>query len=200
MIILKRGIIVLVIILFSIVINSCGKCVETNLTKEERAWFSVYEKGQSIVFKSNLGNLDTLLVSEKIETHNNKDCNYYGIGPMQPNIMFITIESKVCHNAPYCNGEIYISKDKIDVSYLPSFSLFGLNQKGELTEDASKFRKINLTTTNILCSQVYHFEDNINASNGGNNYLKSFDWDKKEGLIRYDTNEGEIFELLKIIK
>lgn len=44
---------------------------------------------------------------------------------------------------------------------------------------------------------MYNFEDSINAYNSGNGNLKSFYWDKKEGLIRYDTSDGEVFELLK---
>ncbi|QSB26056.1 hypothetical protein [Flavobacterium sp. CLA17] len=194
---MKKIIIIVFHVTFLMLLNSCGKCIETQLTYAEKEWFSVYNKGETIIFKSNLGNIDTLVVIEKIETHNNKDCNYYGIGSTQPNIMSMTIKSNSCHNNPYCNGEVFISKDKSDVNYLPSFSLFGLNQKGDLQNDILKLKTMKLTTTNTWYNLVYHFEDGINTSNGGNYYLKSFDWDKKEGLIRYDTSEGEVFELLK---
>lgn len=185
--------------LFLVFLSSCN-CTETNLTKEEREWFSVYDKGQTIIFKSNLGNLDTLLVSEKIETHNNKDCNYFGIGSMQPNVMFIRIKSKICHNESYCGGEIFISKDKVDEKCFPSFTLFGLNQEGQLSKVVSKLESNGLDTIKKIYNHVYNFEDGINAKSYGSNYLKSFYWDKKEGLVRYDLVNGEIFELFKKYK
>ena len=50
------------LILLIIVLNSCN-CIETHLTNDEKAWFSAYEKGQKIIFKSNLGNLDTIEIN-----------------------------------------------------------------------------------------------------------------------------------------
>jgi signal peptidase I len=178
-----------------LILNSCGKCIETNLTSEEKVWFSVYEKSQNIIFKSNLGHFDTIVVTEKVQQHNNSDCNYYGIGPMQPEIMFITLNSKICHNEPYCKGEIFISKDKVDKIFTPSFSLFGLYNANN--NSLPKETWLILRTTKKKYSNVYIFEDGINAKNSGNNYLTSFYWDKKEGLIRYDTSDGEVFEILE---
>jgi hypothetical protein len=183
-------------ILLFVFVCSCN-CVETNLTKEEREWFSTYEKGQMIVFKSNLGKLDTIVVTEKIETHNNKNCNWFEIGPTQPNIMFITLKHKVCHNDPYCEGKIFISKDKENEKCYPGFSFFGLLQKNELKYLVPKLEKIKLISRNKVYSQVYCFEDGVNANGYGINSPKSFCWDKKEGVIRYETHDGEVFELLK---
>lgn len=39
---------------------------------------------------------------------------------------------------------------------------------------------IKLTTLDKTYYQVYCFEDVVIANNYGNNYLKSFHWDKKE--------------------
>jgi hypothetical protein len=185
-----------VLILTLMLLNSCN-CVETHLTKEEKEWFSVYKKGQNLVFKSNKGNLDTILIAEKTETHNNKDCNYFGIGSTQPHVMFITLKPKICHNESYCDGEMFISKDQVDEKCFPSFSFLGLLEKSELKNTTPKPQRIKLNSTNKTYSQVYCFEEGINADNYGNNYLKSFYWDKKEGLIRYEAHDGEVFELLK---
>ncbi|OXB10872.1 hypothetical protein B0A81_02600 [Flavobacterium plurextorum] len=192
------------IILFSIsflfFLNSCGKCIETHLTDEERIWFKAYEKGQIIVFKSNLGNLDTLLVHEKNEGHGNENCNYYGIGPIQPHIMNITLKRKNCKNESNCNAGISISKNKENEKCFPGFYAFGLYQDGNLKDESSKVTNFKLSTVKTIYNEVYHFEDGLNAKNVTLVFLKSFYWDKKGGLIRYDTNEGEIFELLKITK
>ncbi|MDR7370780.1 hypothetical protein [Flavobacterium aquidurense] len=135
----------ILLILIIVILNSCGKCIETNLTAGEKEWFSVYEKGQNIIFKSNLNHLDTIVVTEKLRQHNNSDCNYYGIGPMQPEIMFITLTSKICHNEPYCTGEIFISKDEVDKIFVPGFSLFGLYSTSE--NSLPKETWVMLTTT-----------------------------------------------------
>ena len=193
---MKKNIILLFSAIFLLFLNSCGKCVETNLTDEEKKWFSVYEKGQSMIFKSNLGNMDTIVAVEKVKQHNNSDCNYYGIGPMQPEIMFITLKLKNCNNGSYCEGGIFISKDEADKIFNPSFRLFGLSYSQAYVNSLSKETWLVLKTTKGKYTKVHVFEDGINAKSFGRGYLKSFYWDKNEGLIRYDTNEGEIFELL----
>ncbi len=182
-----------------IILNSCGKCVETNLTKEEKVWFSIYEKGQTVIFKSNQGNLDTLIVSEKIDDHGNKNCNYYGIGSIQPNIMYIILKLKNCKNESNCDVGISVSKDQVDKKCFPGFYAFGLYQNGVLKNEDSKLQNFKIAATDKIYNNVYQFEDGINAKNVSLTIIKSFYWDKKEGLIRYDTSEGEIFELFKKI-
>jgi hypothetical protein len=182
--------------LFLVFLSSCN-CVETHLTNDEKEWFSVYKKGQIIVFKSNLENLDTITVTEKIETHGNKDCNWFEIGTIQNHIINIDLQSKPCRNESYCVGGISISKDKVDEKCIPSFSVLGLTYSKIYQKSEPKKESIKLTTTNKTYSSAYYFEDGVNANNTGNNYLKSFYWDKKEGLIRYEGHDGEVFELLK---
>ena len=180
-----------------ILISCSCKCIKTNLTKDEKQWFSVYKKGQKIIFKSNLGNLDTLSVTDKYESYGNKDCNCNEVGTIQNNMMNIDLQSKICHNNSYCISGISISKDQIDQKCFPSFNIFGLYFSQIHKETLPTEQWLILKTSGKKCSHVYIFEDGINAKNYGNNYLKSFYWDKKEGLIRYDTSEGEVFELLK---
>jgi hypothetical protein len=191
---IKKAILVIMILF---VICSCGKCIETNLTNAEKEWFSVYEKGQIMVFKSNLGNLDTLVVSEKTEGHGNENCNYYGIGQVQPHIMNIILKIKNCKNESNCEAGMSISKDQIDEKCFPSFYAFGLYQNGELKNEDSKLESFKLSTSNKIYNNVFHFEEDMNARNVTIVFLKSFDWDKKEGLIRYDKSDGEVFELIK---
>jgi hypothetical protein len=184
------------LILLSIVLYSCN-CVETHLTKDEKAWFSAYEKGQTIIFKSNLGNLDTIEITKKLETHGNKNCNWLEIGTIQNHIISTTFKAKVCRNESYCDGGISISKYDVDEKAFPSFSLFGLFFSKSYNKQELKTDSVKLNTTNKIYSQVYHFENGVNANGSGVNPPKSFYWDKKEGLIKYETKDGEIFELLK---
>lgn len=179
------------------ILVSCGKCIETNLTTAEREWFSVYNKNDSIIFRSNLGNLDTLVVSEITEGHGNENCNYYGIGTIQPHIMNIILKVKNCKSESNCDVGISISKYEVDEKCYPGFYAFGLYQNGELKNEESKIENFKLSTNDQIYNNVYHFEEGINARNVTIVFLKSFDWDKKEGLIRYDKSDGEVFELLK---
>jgi hypothetical protein len=189
----------LLLILFTIILSSCNfcNCVETHLTEDEKSWFSAYEKGQKIIFKSNLGNLDTIEITKKVETYGNKDCNWFEIGRIQNNIMSIEFKPKVCHNESYCDGGMYIGKDDINKKAFPTFILFGLTQKNGLKYLVPKQENIKLITTSKTYSQVYHFEKGVNAKSFGTNPPKSFYWDKKDGLIKYETKDGEVFELLK---
>lgn len=101
-------------------LNSCN-CIETHLSKEEKEWFSVYKKGKTIIFKSNKGNLDTLVVVEKNETYGNKECNWFEIGTIQNNMINLILKAKTCRNESYCEGNISISKDSPNEKYLPFF-------------------------------------------------------------------------------
>ncbi|OXB10874.1 hypothetical protein B0A81_02610 [Flavobacterium plurextorum] len=186
MIILKRGRFFLFIILFSIVINSCGKCVETNLTKEERAWFSVYEKDQTIVFKSNLGNIDSLVVTDKSETFGNKDCKWVEIGTIQNNMLKLNLRSKACKSKDFCEGIMMISKDQPNQQALPFFRIFGLEFSPNSGANKMITKKVNFDHVKLEYSDVYFFEDKLNCNSYGSNFLKSFYWDKKAGLIRYE--------------
>lgn len=55
---------------------------------------------------------------------------------------------------------------------------------------------LQLKNNGLIYANAFFFDDNVNARSYGSNYLKSFYWDKKEGLVKYDTNEGEVFELI----
>lgn len=185
--------------LFLVFLTSCN-CTETHLTQEEREWFSVYNKGQTIIFKSNLGNLDTLVVTEKNETFGNKECNWIEIGTIQNNMLNLLLKPKKCKNEANCEVIIAISKDKIDEKALPFFRLFDLEYTPASVNNELLTKSIKLLVTGKSYVKVYSFEDGVNAKGYGNNYLKSFYWDKEDGLIRYDAHDGEVFELFKKIK
>lgn len=188
-----------IILIFSLTILTSCHCVETHLTKEEKEWFSAYEKGQSIIFKSNRGHLDTLIVTEKVETFGNKDCNWFEIGTIQNNMLNINFKSKTCLSEANCEGIISISKDKPDEKEIPFIRLFGLEFAPKAEHSLLKKKSIKLSMTKTVYKSAYFFEDQINSNSYGSNYLKSFYWDKKVGLIRYDLYNGEVFELLKKI-
>lgn len=170
-------------------------CRQINLTYSEKEWLKPYKKGDVLIFKSNKGNLDTITVKNKEEFITNEDCQWFTIGDKQKQGINIDLTANICRNDSYCEGEISIIKSDIDNETPPFFRIFGL----EFSNNADQLikRKIVLSTTGKVYNYAYLFQDGINAENYGNNYMKLYYWDKKDGLIRYEGNDGEIFEIYK---
>jgi hypothetical protein len=175
-------------------LSSCS-CYQTHLEEDEKAWCNPYIQGETIIFKGSDGSFDTIQVAKKEEGFSNLNCNL-NLGREQQNYINIDLIPKKCHNPVYCEGDIGIRKQEDEKSY-PFLRIFGLEYEegSELIEAIIK-----LKTTSKTYNKAYYFEDTNNAVNYGNNYLKSFHWDKQDGLIRYEAHNGEVFELLKIIK
>ena len=190
-----------VFICIAIAITSCkDKCIQTHLADDEREWFLCYNNEDKVIFRSNLGKLDTIKIIEKTESFTNPDCNILALGDLQKEYIYIEFKPNKCGNiGVYCGGEISITKDRPDEKIFPFFRVFGLEYSPYLQNDNLICKKITLST-NKKNYIAYRFEENVNSTNYGNEYLKSFDWDKKDGLIRYEAKNGEIFEFLKKLK
>ncbi len=175
-----------------IMLYSCN-CRQVDLKDSEKEWLNPYKRGDILVFKSNRGNVDTLFVTEKNEFFTNEYCEWFTIGNTQNQGINIDLKSNICHNESYCESEISIIKSNIDKETAPFFRIFGL----EFSDVISKLikQKVVLSTTGKIYNNSYLFQSEVNANNYGNNYLKSFFWDKKDGLIKYESNDGEIFEI-----
>ncbi|MDY0904536.1 hypothetical protein SOM16_06330 [Pedobacter sp. CFBP9032] len=169
------------------------------MTLEEKAWLNPYRKGDTLVFESNLKNIDTILVTEKTHFYTNENCNWIEIGTTQDEGINMTLIPKTCHNKFYCEGEISIIKSP-NSETAPFFRIFGLEHSTASTSDSLIESEISLSTNGKNYKHAYVVESGVNANNYGNNYLKSFHWDKNEGLIRYEGADGEVFELVNYLK
>jgi hypothetical protein len=183
-----------ILIFIALMLNSCT-CKQVNLTENEKQWLDPYEKGDLLVFKSNLGNIDTIVVTKKVNFYTNENCEWFTIGDTQNQGINIDLKPKKCHNKSYCEGEISIIKSTVEKDTAPFFRIFGL----EFSKNTSHLikREIILSTNGKVYNSAYLFQEGLNADNYGNNYMKSFIWDKKDGLIRYESADGEIFEIAK---
>lgn len=114
---------------------------EKEFSDDEKAWFSVYEKGQTLIlFKSNLGNLDTLFVS-KISN----DTKWFR---KKENKKDIILTVKICKNETYCNVEVSMNKDDEKTQNFPSFNVFGLVYSIDLNKTQPSVESVTLSTTN----------------------------------------------------
>ncbi|WP_128414662.1 hypothetical protein [Flavobacterium sp. Root901] len=181
-----------ILITICFAIYSCT-CKQVNLTKNEKEWLNPYKKGDILIFKSNLGSIDTVKVIDKTEFITNENCQWLTIGDTQNQGINIDLKPNICHNKFYCKGEVSIIKSNVDDETAPFFRIFGL----EFSKNVDRLikRKVVLSTTGKVYKSAYLFQDKINADNSGNNYMKTFFWDKIDGLIKYESNDGEIFEV-----
>lgn len=76
---------------------SC-RCRQINLTYNEKEWLNSYKKGDVLIFKSNKGNIDTIMVINKEEFITNEDCQWFTIGDAQKQGIKIDLKPNVCHN------------------------------------------------------------------------------------------------------
>ncbi|POS01291.1 hypothetical protein Q361_1112 [Flavobacterium croceum DSM 17960] len=165
------------------------------LTEEERYWCP-YEKNQILIFKSNLGNFDTLQVDSRVEDYTNKNCNCIEVSFEQLNYIEIgfSLKSKT-KTLLYSSVSLMKNNDR-SLSY-PELSFFGLTSAPYLNGKQTKPKKIKLQATNKFYENTYKFEEKINAQNVDDGYLSSFYYDRKNGLVKYIAKDGEIFELIK---
>lgn len=183
-----------ILLIGCIVFYSCT-CKQINLTFSENEWLNPYEKGEVLIFKSNKGNTDTITVTNKIEFITNENCEWFTIGDKQKQGINIDLKHNKCHDKFYCEGEISIIKSNVDNETAPFFRIFGLEFSKNITQLIKK--KLVLSTTGKVYNSAYLFQNGINSTSYGDNYLKNFLWDKKDGLIKYEANDGEIFEIIK---
>lgn len=183
-----------IILSICFILYSCT-CKQINLTNREKEWLNPYLKGEVLIFKSNKGKTDTITVTRKLEFITNENCEWFTIGNTQNQGISIDLKPNICHNESYCEGEVSIIKSNVDKETSPFFRVFGL----EFSSPISKLikQKVVLSVNGKTYNSAYLFQDGINATNYGNGYLKSFFWDKKDGLIRYEGIDGEIFEIYK---
>ncbi|RZK01517.1 MAG: hypothetical protein EOO46_20055 [Flavobacterium sp.] len=181
----------IIVVFLVFTIYSCN-CTQVYLSDKEKQWVFPYKKGDVIIFKSNRGNFDTLVVVAKETVFTNPDC-LLEIGSKQREDISIKLQPNKCHNQYYCEGEIAITKNDYEDNQ-PFFRIFGLEYSDSSIN--TKLFKTSFTSSNgKKYISAYLFKDGLNADNYGSNYLKSFYWDKLDGLIRYESNDGEIFDV-----
>ncbi|GAB2862965.1 hypothetical protein [Hymenobacter ruber] len=180
--------------LFCFVLGSC--CTRTVLAPSERAWLRPYSTGERVVFRSNRGTVDTLLVTRKEEFYTNEGCNWFEIGPFKQHSISLDLRPVHCRPHVTCSMAVNIRKDRPERPSLPYFDFLGL-EYGTAANVTTMVRSLTLTTTHKTYPNAYFFAAGFNATNIGKGYLQSFDWDQTDGLIRYEAQDGEIFELVE---
>jgi hypothetical protein len=186
--------ILLLYLCISISMSACH-CDQTELTSSEKEWINAYQENQLLIFKSDLNHFDTLEVTEKRNAYTN--CNMLETGDTKFHVMGVELKPRTCPDSNYCSVSIEIVKEKQNTLALPFIRAFGLEYSPHIQGDLLIKSNITLSSTHKAYDSCYIFESGQNANNSGSNYLNSFVWDKRDGLIRYTNKRNETFELVK---
>lgn len=175
-----------------ILFNSCffEGCKVVDLPSDERKLINKYKVNQKFVFKSNLENYDTLIILEHRESYTS--CNKLEVSDYQFNITRLRLVSK------RFKGPIYFLKTATeDVNSIhKSINFIDLGNQFERNElnDCIDTIQLKLFKDSITCYTL----NTTNSVSDYNGIFRLFSWSDEYGFLKYETKQGEIFELIKI--
>lgn len=186
----------IILIFFCIAIQSCAQdCENVYFTENDKTWFSNYNVGDKLIFKSQKNDLDTLLITNKVMKEPQGNCKTFVSGGFDRE--FARIDYKMKKDALNTIEDYFIQinanekkKDASPVIRLLNFEFSSFNNilpKKKQSELKTEWKN------------VYTFnKDNCPYSNlNGKFGLTEFEWDKEYGLISYENNKGEKWILIK---
>lgn len=189
------------VLLCSSCMNNIG-CKKISISQDEKRWLDFYQIGDSIFYKSNLGNIDTFLVKD-VNDYFYTSCNKFELGENQYESNGVTLKCLNVLKRENFNQEVWFNfkKNVNNISDSTSFKYFNVfDYKTETFSDFNEIEKsvINLTTTGKEYD-AYFFDRSGRHSNedGTAVVIKLFYWSKEHGLLKYETANGEIFEFFR---
>jgi hypothetical protein len=179
-------------------LTSCGfsNCEEIALSKDERKTFKSYFIGQHIIYKSNLNNLDTFLVTNLNNYYTT--CSKFELGDRVYNYLTVTmqkVKNGKVNKKVFWGQAVKFEKRSKNKPCNKHFQVFGL--VGDGREGDTLIEKW-ITNTHSLKNQLcWYFEFNLNTSDlyGGIVPVNCYYWNKSDGLVRYIATSGEVFDL-----
>ncbi len=180
-------------------LQSClfSNCNEISLSEEERKWVEFYEKSDTLIFSNNEDVRDIFVLSKKYEDYTT--CSKIELGPDVYNYLGITFLETGKPNKRSNKINISLKKDFQHIAnneFIKSFQVFDLRSSFDNPEDTA------LVTEYIdlqgLKSRIktYFFKVGDSFSDNTNNKIRSYNWSKKFGLVKYVLKNGQTFHLL----
>jgi hypothetical protein len=171
-------------------------CKKLDLPKEELEWFNSYNVGQTLYYKNQYDDIDTLIVYKNNLRYS--PCNKFELSEYQYQIAEIRINDKNNKNLA-SNSRVQLTfTQKEDELSLKHIHVFDYHFNG-----SNLNKELNDTTINLQYFQnekvkclIFGTKDNL-THDTSNNDLKKFYWNKEKGLVKYiiqDTLEYEIFK------
>lgn len=181
-----------------IVLQSClfSNCNEILLTPKDKSWLRAYEKSDTIIFKGNRNGADTLLLDRESSFYDGfTTCSKIELGPNTYNYSDVSL--RLMNKQKSYNRSVFvsISKDHQDAGEkecIKEFTVF--NADGGFVEESDSTLVVEYITLSWNKEEIktFLFTDMTSSSP-----VYSFNWNKKYGLVRYEMDSGEVFELTK---
>ena len=177
-------------ILAILILQSCiPDCKNIYFTENDKMWFTNYNIGDKIIFKSQMGDFDTILITNKILDKPKGNCPLFASGGFDRE--FARIDYQIKKDTFKLIEDYFVqisANDKLEDAS-PVIRLFNMEFSTFNNElPTQKYSKINSDWKN-----VYTF----NESNCPHHDLKGkfgiieFEWDKEIGLVSYSNEDGE---------
>lgn len=195
---------VIVWLVLSTSINSCllNNCVKVGMNKSDLEWYNqLPNMGDTLFYKGSDNTVDTFLISNKYRYY--MDCNSFEVSKYQPETFGLTGDclNKNVKYSFYNFFQMEFSKDtrtKTSESAVMTFrnldaSIY-INHK-KLSDFKKELIKNTFLNKNL---ETIKFDNEL--EHGSSTYsvkIKSFNWNKELGLVRYMTTDSVVYDYWK---
>lgn len=178
----------------SIILTGClfSNCEKIDLKNEDLKKLDFYNGLKYLVFKSNLGKIDTLTVTYNDFSYS--PCNKFELSEFQYQSRGVSFKNSGWHGDTYSGISFSLDNqyrdDSSAVFYLYVHCAMSQYEKSESVD----------TITNNYLSKTFiskKFRWDGSAGSGKDNEIHDFHWNDTIGLIRYTTHAGEEYDLIK---
>lgn len=161
-------------------------------TENDKTWFTNYEVGNKLIFKSQLNDYDTIFITNKVIKEPKGECNLF-VSNFDKD--FVRIDYKIKKDSFKIVEDYFIqinANEKLEDAS-PVIRLLGL----EYSSFDNTLPKTKQSDLNTDWKNVYTFnKDNCPYYNSRFG-LTEFEWDKVYGLVTYMNERGEKWTLIK---
>ena len=171
-------------------------CVEkmTHLSKKDKEWVNAYHEGDTVIYKSNKGNIDTMIVDEVVINDNWNPIANIGPGG-NVSIGDSHIRASLYHQGEVMKYHLWIARTDY---FGPLRYEFYLDSRISKDVFSNYYPNIVLNNQNLTIddnnSELIEAFKQVKGSN-----IKRARLDKEKGLLYYEFEDGERFTFYKRI-
>ncbi|RTQ49239.1 hypothetical protein EJV47_13925 [Hymenobacter gummosus] len=179
--------------------TGCGDCTPVEPTADERAWVGAYQPGQQLTFRSNRGATNVLTMEAIKEMRSNQDCNKLESGPYQPLRLTLILSSATNYGGEQGPSfTLQLDKTTPEREATLLFNLAGLLGNKSDVPGGKVFTLLPAPVTlagGRSYPNAYAIRNGQNAIYLRGSQLRAAYWDQRAGLLRYELETGEVFDL-----
>lgn len=171
-------------------LNACvfSNCETIDLTKEEKSYFDTFQTNKTLKFKNKILN-STIIFNIDFKIMEYSTCSKIEIGPFVNQYFNIQYESNISDSNWLTQFSIYFEKEKKQKKCFKEFRCLDFYTNFYDETDKLKWIEFKNKPLQVLFLDKHKFKEQPN------NYVKAIYWSKKYGLVRFDTFDGQYFEL-----